>query len=483
MRFLVGVLILVTLFVLLTRRYTVAAQPMTAASACGMEQDTAPTTAATGVTLQLWALAAGRECWRAYGPVLAARQLKGQAILVQSTAFETRGSIHRQAVDQAVQKGHGPDLASVSLGALHRWAASGAIVPLDRCRARYPTFTTIDNRFWSLERWHDQIWGVPLEANLLVLYFNKELLHALGWFDAQIEALPTQIRTDAFPFDALLATARQAVAEGIIEPGYAIWPAENSFEFFQLLYTNGGSRLYDETQDRLVISQAALTKSLAAMQQLLDDELMATTFLDAGIDSWLNNNLRRDALAAGRVLFWVDHTTDWAEWATNYMTDHGGAATLAHRVGMAPFPAFAPQEPGRTLLVDAAYYAILAKPERAPARLDAACAVLAESLTPAINDRHVNQAHYLSVLSPTTTLPPVDPTAPRVQLDALRDDAQISYWLYPALWDWFTDDAAYQAILLDALADVGTRRSEPTVAADRAIRRLQSLLGDQLLVE
>lgn len=480
--FLAGLLLLLSIFVTLARVYTTppASDP---AVECGFSPQALAERASGAVNLTLWAVAPAQACWRAYGPVLAARNIVQPQVQVRVTAFETLSSVYRRQLLEAMQQRTAPDLAVVSIGELTNWARRGYLVPFADCRARHSTFETVDERLWATARWNHELWGVPVEARMELLYFNKRALHQLGWSEQQIAELPQQIAQGTFTLEDLLATAAQAVAANVVEPGYAIWPSAEKLNFFQMVYTGYADALYHVAENKLMFNRTALTQTFALQRQLVAQKLMSTTFTSPRKESWLDTNLWRDTVIQGRVLFWTGSNSDWSEWENRYADTLGGAAYLERAIGYARFPAVTPGTPGHVLWLHTGYYVMLTAQATGHTQQAAACAVLAQTLTPAINAKHVIKGAYLGVLTSPAARAAYSAKPFNAATMAMWPHAKANYNRYMALFDWFQVDTVYETTLLDALSAVTLGQVEPATAAATVLERLQTLLGDRLLVE
>lgn len=472
-----------TLFVALTRVYT-AVPISTPAADCGLQANEVSTTAEPdAIQLQIWAGAHGQNCWRVFSPVLAAQQIADQKIQVQPTAFEALYRVYSRLFVQAAVRGEAPDLAIAGNRDLVAWGKAGHIVPLDDCRARHATFAAIADELWTTQRWDDHVWGVPFQSAVQILFFSKPALRRLGWSPEQIAALPGQIERGQFTLDDLLAVAKEAVATGAVQPGYAFWPTEVEIHFLQLVYSAYAGRLYDTASNRLVINQAALAKTFTFARTLLVEKLTVDGFAGASIDSWFNNNLRRDALVRNRVLFWASGKGEWAEWERNYTKDLGGVDYLQESIGYALFPSAMRGTAGHAIWHSTDYYILASESATGRNQQEAACAVLAQTLTPEMNARLVNKSGNLGVLPLPVNEAVANKDLFTDQSAYMWNYAKPAYQRNAALFLWLKDYTVYEALLADVLGKAERGELSPTAAVTEAVERLRTLAADHLLVE
>ncbi len=119
---------------------------------------------------------------------------------------------------------------------------AGHIVPLDTCIKENPEFRNIRPEAMNSATYDGHIWAVPMDAGVFTLFYNKAALRKLGWDETRIDALPTDIKAGRFSFDDLRATAKEAIRQGIVEPGFGYWPSLDRSMSFLTLYSAVGGR-------------------------------------------------------------------------------------------------------------------------------------------------------------------------------------------------------------------------------------------------
>lgn len=158
----------------------------------------------------------------------------------------------------AAEAGEAPDIVLSGHEDVPVWANAGYIVEFTECKARYPEFDDVIESLWDSTMWQGKIWAVPQDTEARPMFFNKTKLQELGWSEEEIAALPDRIRTGDFTLDDLIATAKEAVEKGVVEPGYGYWHRPRKGGDFLQYYFSYGGRLYDPEQDKLVVVRDAL---------------------------------------------------------------------------------------------------------------------------------------------------------------------------------------------------------------------------------
>ncbi|MCE7983202.1 MAG: carbohydrate ABC transporter substrate-binding protein [Caldilinea sp. CFX5] len=478
-RFIASFALLLLTFILIARSYTARSVSLPPEAYCGYPVQAASPLAAETIQLQLWAVAYGQYCGRAFGPVVAARQLVEPKIAVVAKPLSMLSDAFRLQFAQAAQAGRAPDITVANIGDLVDWSNAGYLVPLDRCRTQHTGFTNVIEQLWTTQLWQNQVWGIPVNVRLEILYFNKAKLKALGWSDRQIKELPDQIKTGNFTLDDLVMTAQQAIVAGVVEPGFGYWPHLYRDHMLQLIYLAYGGRLYDADQEKRVITQKALVKTYALRHRLTMEQITLPNFAESAGDTWQNGNLWHDAVMQGRVLFWTANTSDWREWTVNYVNDLGGLAYQLRTVGYALFPSAQPGVAGHALWNSATYYVVVAEKASGRTYQDAACAVLAQTATPAINvnlgmttgEQTILQSE---VQKPTYTTDPFNKGVAYMWNYAVADSRRKATLLAAT---------PYTPLLVEFMEKVERGELPPDVAAANAVQRLRETLGDALVVE
>ena len=133
----------------------------------------------------------------------------------------------------STEAGDAPDIILSGHEDIGSWAPAGYIIPLDDKLGDYPEFDDVVSTLWESQKWDGQIWGVPQDAEARPIFYSKLLLSDLGWSDEEIESLPDRVASGDFTFDDMVATAQQAIEEGIIEEGFGYWHrGSNGFDWF-----------------------------------------------------------------------------------------------------------------------------------------------------------------------------------------------------------------------------------------------------------
>jgi inositol-phosphate transport system substrate-binding protein len=426
--------------------------------------------------ITVWAQAADVEHWRADAPMKAAPLV--------NESFEMEGRLDRVTVDGtndsadwgdykkkftlAADSGEGPDIILSGHEDVPVWANAGYIVPFDTCRDSFPEYDDVIEGLWNSGMWQGQLWAVPQDTEARPMYFNKLKLAELGWSEAEIESLPERIQNGEWTLEDLIATAKEAVDAGVVEPGFGYWHRPRKGGDYIQYYVAHGGRMYDEAADKLVVNQEALTKWYAFQRRLVEEGITPENYIGT---EWA---IFHDTVTHDKALFWNGGVWQWADWAENYVKDLGGQDYLFEHVGYALQPAGEPGQKAGTLSHPLVY---MLTSEAASGRTnqELACAVLAKTTTAELNTLHAVGSTHLGIVNAQSDYEPY------------TSDRLLSETLYMLDHNYYQPNHVLYSVYFDVLWDnmVKAENGElsPEDAAAAAIDLLQAEVGDALIVE
>lgn len=414
-------------------------------------------------------------CWQLYGPLLAANQVTDYAIHAVAQPYKIAGLPGQSIMGDLLRSGAAPDLMQFNEHEIATFAAAGLLAPLDECKEHYPEFADILEPLWQAATWQQQIWGIPYQVGMMYLYFNKAKLRQLGWSREAIAQLPTQIADGEFTLADLVQVAQTAIAAGVVAPGFGYWPNVDDPWTLQLTYAAYGGRFRGSDPNKLILTQQALTNAFAFHRDALHSGITHASFANLE-HTFLDKTGWEDAVAHGRVLFWVASNYNWAMLTTEYRDDFAASTEPYLPPGYALYPPGQHGQPGVALASYTSLYVVPSAQATGRHHQAAACALLAKTLMPAINARTSARSGFMSVLR--TQL-----TDAAFQAYPFSQD-QMAIWRQshplPARHPGYS---TYTAVLNELLTAVQSDALTPTEATEQAISRLRSVLGPNLIVE
>jgi inositol-phosphate transport system substrate-binding protein len=288
----------------------------------------------------------------------------------------------------ASQAGEAPDIILSGHEDIGAWAPAGTIIPLDELIATHSEFEDVVPTLWNSQMWDGKVWGVPQDAEARPIFYSKLLLSDLGWTDEEIESLPQRVLNGEFTFEDLIATAEQAVEEGVVEEGHGFYHRTGNGPDWLIWYYGQGGEVMDEN-GQLVFDRDAAQAALELIGSFSSSGITRPDMI--GLDA---NVLNEDVASAESVLFYQGGTWNWANWARNFVADRGGSDYLLDNVGLLLFPSMN-EEVGPVTLTHPLSYMISSSSEHP----DVAMELIAAVTTPEANNRHAIDSFHLGILN------------------------------------------------------------------------------------
>jgi inositol-phosphate transport system substrate-binding protein len=454
------------LLLLVVATLLLAACAAPVAAPTGSEAAAPPASGA--VELTVWSQANNVEHWRSDGVALAAENVTDMEITVIPVNDDSGWADYKKKFTLAADAGEAPDIVLSGHEDVATWANTDYIIEFTECRESHPEYDDVIESLWDSVTWQGKIWGVPQDTEARPMFYHKGKLAELGWSQEEIDSLPDRIMTGEFTLDDMIATAKDAVAQGVVEPGYGYWHRPTKGGDFLQYYNAYGGRLYDAEQDKLVITQSALEQWYGFQRRVVEEGITPENYIGTEFRVW------HDTVSHGNVLFWNGGVWQWADWAANYVADLGGQDYLFEFVGYALQPSGIAGQPGSTLSHPLVY--MITSPRASGNQNQAAaCAVLAKTTTPEINTMHAVESTHLGILKSQADFP------------AYAEDRLLSETLYMSDHNFYQPNhvmyGPYYDILFDYMVKAENGEMTPAAAAEAAVAQLQVELADFVIVE
>lgn len=231
-----------------------------------------PIAQAKEVEIIVWAPANANERYRVQGVILAAnilneefkiegRDIKVKVVQVKTFEGATTWQELKKSFALAVEAGKGPHIIVGGHEDISVWGSAGLIHPIEEVLdlEQWP-FNDVYPNLWPIMSWNGQIWAVPQDAESRPFYAWIPHLKAIGYSDADIEAMPANIKAGRYTLKNVLEDAKKMQEAGLVEKGYGFYPrATKGPDYWQFYAVNGGE-MFDEKTGKLVLDQDALIK-------------------------------------------------------------------------------------------------------------------------------------------------------------------------------------------------------------------------------
>jgi len=294
------------------------------------------------------------------------------------------------------------------------------------------------------------------------MYYRKDLLAKLGWPKERIDGLPEAVRRGEFTLTDLVATAKEAVDKGVVEPGKGWYHRPTrGHDHYMFYYANGGE-MQDRESGKLVIVPSALEKHFQLHYDAVKThKITPENFLGSDFRQW------HETVTSGKVLFYNAGTWTWKEWQTTYKVPE---QDLWDNVGFTLIPAA--QKGGKpTTLSHPLVYMVTANSKNQ----ELAFRLLAHATTPELNSKHAVESAHLAILKTQEQ----DPT--------YQKDKFLLQTGYMSEFTTFIPNhpkyGSYDEVLFRLLSAVQAGQMQPDQAAEIAVDELRNQLKDDLVVK
>lgn len=430
------------------------------------------------VTLRIWTKAGATEEWRGKAAIEAAKELnkelesEGIVITVEAVQETAGWGDFNKKFTMASEAGKGPDILCTGHENIAVYGSTGYIVPLadsvKEIKAMAPEFDDVIEGLWDMTSWRGQIWGVPQDTEARPMFFSKTKLKDLGWSDAKIAALPDEIAKGNFTLDDMIATGKEAIAKGVVEPGYGYWSRPKSGGDFIQYYMAYGGQIYDAEKDKLVVVKNALLEWYKFQRRLVTEGVIPKNYL--GTDWGIFHN----TVSHNNALFFAGGVWHFAEWATQHVQDIGGMDYLFENFGYALQPSgirgVAAQQMSHPLI-----YVVVGEKASGSSNQDLAIRLLQKMTTKELNTRHAVESGHLGILKSQANYAPYKADRLLSETLYMLDYAfyQPNHPYYPSYWSalWTNMEAVQNAALT------------PQEGVDAVIAVLEAEIGDALIIK
>jgi len=368
---------------------------------------------------------------------------------------------YKQEFVLASEAGEAPDIILSGHEDIGAWAPAGLIMELDGMIAEHEEFEDVVSTLWDSQVWNGVTYGIPQDAEARPIFYSKLLLSDLGWTDEEIESLPDRVAAGEYTFADMIATAQQAIEEGVVEEGNGYWHRTgNGFDWLMPYFASDGEILGED--GKLVWDSEALLEVYEAVTNWVETGVTRPDMIGlSGSEVW-----HPAVASAEEVLFAQGGSWNWADWAKNYVADRGGNDYLLENIGLILYPAMSAGVP--VTVTHPLSYMISSSSEHP----DVAMALIAAITTPDANNRHAIDSFHLGILNS------------QVESEAYQNDPVLSSAHYmldytrvaPNHPDWAAWSNAYWLGIQASQTGVST----PQEALEQATAQLHNEVGDNI---
>ena len=456
------------------RRFLVTSGALVAAAACTTTPARAPSGGVTEGTVKLSAWTIGPDApsyYRRDNLISAAetlnKKLAGKPTVEIDATFESGGQWgdYLQKFTLAAEAKTSPDVILAGHENLAPWVGPSYIVPLDDLIAKYQSEGGIKDvipTLWNAMKLKGKTYGVPQDTEARPMYYRKDLLAKMGWSKDKIDGLPEAVKKGEWAWPDFVATAKDAVAKGVVGPGKGWYSRPSKGADIYMFYYQNGGVMQDDATGKLVVVKDALQKHYQVHADAVRNDKIMTQAI-YGMDGKIFDQTVMD----GKVLFFNAGTWKWKDWQTTYkIVDQ----VLWDNVGFMLIPAA--QKGGKPVTVSHPLAYAVTSNAKYP---ELAFRLIANATTPELNSKHSVTSAHLAILSTQKD----DPT--------YKQDKFLLATQYMLDYTRFIPNHAkfgiYDDVLYRFLGAVEQGQVTPAQAVDSAVKEIQSQVGDEIIVK
>jgi inositol-phosphate transport system substrate-binding protein len=458
------------------RKFLISTGALGVAAACSTtpigSATNAPAAAAGTVKMAAWTIGPDAPSYYRRDNLVSAAEalstkLAGKPKVELDATFESGGqwSDYLQKFTLAAEAKTAPDIILAGHENLAPWVGPGYVIPLDDLIKKYQNEGDVKDvipTLWNAMKLKGKTYGVPQDTEARPMYYRKDLLAKMGWSKDKIDGLPEAVKKGEFAWPDFVATAKEAIAKGIVGPGLG-WYSRTSkgADIYMFYYQNGGE-MQDAATAKLVIMKDALQKHFQVHADAVRNDKIMT-----GAIYGMDGKQFHETVTAGKVLFYNAGTWTWKDWQATYKVPE---QALWDNVGFMLIPAAA--KGGKPVTVSHPLAYAVTSNAKDP---DLAFRIIANATTPELNSKHSVTSAHLAVLTTQSN----DPTYKQDKF-LLATGYMLDYTKFIPNHSKF---GIYDDVLYRFLGAVEQGQSTPAQAVDSAVKELQGQLGDELIVK
>ena len=272
---------------------------------------------AKDVTITVWAGGTGpNDVYRLDAIEIAAGLLSREAaiqgkpltIKVEKKAYPGWDDF-KQAVTLSAQAGTAPDIVATGHEDIAPWSQSGLIVPIENFidLDSWPVNDIYEN-LMQIASYGGVLYGLPEDAESRPFFFWKPHMKAIGYSDADIDALPAKIAAGNYTLANVLEDAKKMQDKGVVKPGYGFYPRPSNGPDYWQFYRSFGGEMDDPKSGKLVFDRAAMTRFYQFFVDAVAAGVTRKNFIGTPFDQWFAE------VAGGKAGIWQGGTWHYARY-------------------------------------------------------------------------------------------------------------------------------------------------------------------------
>lgn len=346
------------------------------------------TAQAADVTIGVWAVASPFDSYRVDAIEMAADILEREAAIrgeelnieVKKTTYEGWDEF-KQALTLSAEAGSAPDIVATGHEDIAPWSQSGLIVPVeDYLDLDAWPLSDIYPNLIDIASYGGVVYGIPQDAESRPFFFYKPHMLAIGYTEADLEALPQKIRDGQYTLQNVLEDAKKMQDAGVVAAGYGFYPRVSKGLDYWQFYTSFGGAM--EEDGKLVLDKAAMTKFYQFFSDAVAMGVTRKNHIGTPWEQWYPE------VALGKAGIWNGGTWHYAQYVKEGQDDFFGT------MGFTLVPSGGEGGKPNTLTHPLVYLLTAGHDE---AQTEIAAQLLAIASEPRINTLHAIKSAHLGI--------------------------------------------------------------------------------------
>lgn len=244
-------------------------------------------------------------------------------IIVEKKPYPTWDDF-KQALTLAAEAGTAPDIVVTGHEDIAPWSQSGLITPIE-------DFIDLDSwpvndiypNLLEIASYGGVLYGLPQDAESRPFFFWIPHMKAIGYSDADIQALPAKVESGEYTLANVLEDAKKMQDAGAVQPGYGFYPRPANGPDYWQFYKSFGGEMEDES-GKLVFDKAAMQKFYQFFVDAVAAGVTRKNHIGTPNDQWFAE------VASGKTGIWHGGTWHYARYVNQEgLTDFFGNITFS----------------------------------------------------------------------------------------------------------------------------------------------------------
>ena len=229
----------------------------------------------------------------------------------------------KQAVTLAAEAGDAPEIVVTSHLDIAPWSQAGYIVPVEDYLDldAWPLSDVYPN-LMDIAAFNGVQWGIPQDAESRPFFFWRDHMRAIGYSDAEIDALPEAVLAGEYTLQNVLEDATRAVEMGLVEEGMGFSPRVSNGPDYAQFYQSFGGELYDPESGKLVLDRAAMTEFYQFFVDAVAAGVTSRTHIGTDWNEWYAD------VANGNAAMWHGGTWHYGRYLSEGNEDFFGTVAF-----------------------------------------------------------------------------------------------------------------------------------------------------------